>query len=122
MKTNTTALLFDGECEFCNFWIQFVKKRNSKATFEFYPLQSETGKKLRTEYRINDEIDSVVVIKKNKAFVKSNAALQIVESIGGVWSLLLILWIIPKPIRDWGYDIIAKNRHRLFKSKNCEIH
>ncbi|MGB1041655.1 MAG: DCC1-like thiol-disulfide oxidoreductase family protein [Flavobacteriales bacterium] len=36
MKANTTILLFDGECEFCNFWIQFVKKRNSKATFEFY--------------------------------------------------------------------------------------
>ena len=96
MKANTTILLFDGECEFCNFWIQFVKKRNSKATFEFYPLQSEKGQKLITEYRISDEIDSVVVIKKNKAFVKSNAALQIVKSLGGVWRLLLIFWMIPK--------------------------
>ena len=100
MNTKNPILLFDGECEFCNFWIQFVKKRNSQAEFLFHPLQSEKGEQLIEEYKIGREIDSVVVIKNKRAFIKSNAALQIVKSLEGLWKLLFVFWIIPKPIRD----------------------
>ena len=119
-KVREITLLFDGDCEFCNFWIQFIKKRKSNFQFKFFPLSSKEGKSLIQLYKINT--DSVVVIKNNKAFIKSNAGFQIIKSLGKGWNLLLIFWIIPRPIRDLGYDYIAKNRYRLIKKNNCKIH
>ncbi|MGB1041685.1 MAG: thiol-disulfide oxidoreductase DCC family protein [Flavobacteriales bacterium] len=123
MEPNKKVLvLFDGECKFCNFWVQFIKKRKSKSEFVFHPLQSDIGKDSIDSYQIHADIDSIVVIKNDKAFIKSSAALQVLKSIGGIWNLLLIFWVIPRAIRDWGYDIIAKNRHRFFKSTSCKLH
>lgn len=123
MKESNPILLFDGDCEFCNFWVQFILKRKPKNRFQFFPLQSERGKELLVKYQINPSTDSVVFIWKNKAYIKSNAAFQIVKQLGPFWKLLFVIWLIPRPIRDWMYDLVAKNRHKLFNSKNeCEIH
>lgn len=123
MRDKLDIILFDGECEFCNFWIQFIRKRKkSKNHFKFYAIQSESGKDLLNKHKVDLAIDSIVVIKNNKSFVKSSAAIQIIKSIGGIWNLFLVLWIIPKPIRNWCYDKIAENRHRFFKTNSCEIH
>ncbi len=122
MSAVNPILLFDGECKFCSFWVQFIKKRKPKNQFQFLPLQSETGKELLHEYKVNPSIDSVVFIWKEKAHIKSNAAFQILIQLGGFWNLLLVFWLIPRPIRDWMYDLVARNRHRFVKNNNCEIH
>ena len=123
MNRQNPILLFDGDCKICNFWVQFIQKRKPKNRFEFIPLQSEKGKSLLVELKIDSSIDSIVFIWKNKAHIKSYAALQIIKQFGSWWRILLIFWAVPKPIRDWGYDFIAKNRHRFFAAKNdCEIH
>ena len=116
-------LLFDGECEFCNFWVQFIQKRKPKNKFEFLPLQSDKGKVLLVDNKIDSSVDSIVFIWNSKAYIKSNAALQIIKQLGFWWKILLIFWFVPKPIRDWGYDFIARNRHRFFAGKKeCDIH
>ena len=123
MKTLNPILLFDGDCKICNFWVQFIQKRKPRKKFEFTPLQSQKGKLLLEDYKINSSIDSIVFIWKNKAHIKSGAAFQIIKQFGFFWQISLIFWLIPKPIRDWVYDLIAKNRHRFFATKNeCEIH
>lgn len=123
MKQSNPILLFDGDCKICNFWVQFIQKRKPKNKFEFLPLQSDKGKALLIEFKIDSTIDSIVFIWKKKAYIKSNAAFQIIKQFGFWWKILLVFWLIPKPIRDWGYDVIAKNRHRFFVTKKeCEIH
>ncbi len=116
-------ILFDGECKFCNFWIALIQRQKAQHKFNYYPLNSAKGGELKEEYKINPNIDSVLVLDGGKVFDKSSAAFRIVRVLGGGWNMLFVFWLIPKPLRDWMYDKVAKNRHRLFKNRtNCEIH
>lgn len=123
MRNEKTILLFDGECEFCNFWVQFIQKRKPKVKMLYLPLQSSEGEQYLKSHQVHSSVDSIVFIWKNKAYTKSNAAFQIVRQLGGVWKLLFVFWLVPRPLRDWVYDLIAKNRKRFFiTKKDCEIH
>ena len=116
------TILFDGDCSFCNFWVKFINKRDPKKQFEFVSLQSEKGIKLLEEYHISKEIDSVVFINNNKGFVKSGAVLRIAWYLKFPYPLAVIFMVIPWFMRNWVYDLIAKNRHKIFKENNsCEI-
>lgn len=123
MRNEKAILLFDGECEFCNFWVQFIQKRKPKVKMFYLPLQSNEGKQLLQNHQIHSSVDSIVFIWKNKAYTKSNAAFQIVRQLGGLWNLFFVFWLVPKPLRDWIYDLIAKHRKKFFiTKKDCEIH
>ncbi len=71
MNTNKHIILFDGECNFCSFWVKYVVKRDRKDMFRFASLQSEKGKELLTKYEVDDLIDSVVLIEEERYFIKS---------------------------------------------------
>lgn len=120
--TKTKTILFDGDCSFCNFWVKFINKRDPKKQYEFVSLQSEKGIELLEEYHISKEIDSVVFINNNKGFVKSGAVLRIAWFLKFPYPLAVVFMVIPWFMRNWVYDIIAKNRHKIFKENNsCEI-
>lgn len=115
-------ILFDGECNFCNWNVQFIIKRDPKAIFQFASLQSEIGLQLIEQYHIPNHRDSLILIEKDQYYVKSTAALRICKKLHLFWRFLSIFMIIPKKVRDFGYDIIAKNRYKLFgKSDRCMI-
>ncbi|MGE8207168.1 thiol-disulfide oxidoreductase DCC family protein [Heyndrickxia sp. NPDC080065] len=107
-------ILFDGVCNFCNSSVQFIIKRDPAGCFKFASLQSEIGKKLLREHGIHDEIDSFVLIEDNTYYIKSSAALRMCKNLQGLWRLLYLFLIIPPPIRDFFYDLIAKNRYKWF--------
>lgn len=116
------VILFDGECNFCNRSVQFIIKRDPKARFKFASLQSEVGEQLLDEYNAPKHIDSLVLIENNRIFYKSTAALGVCKNLKGIWKLLHVLIVIPRPIRDLVYDIFAKNRYRLFgQRKSCML-
>lgn len=114
-------ILFDGTCNFCNFWVNFVIKRDKKDEFRFASLQSEIGKKIKLQYQITDEIDSVVLIKNNRAYIRSNAALEITKNLKGLWFLLYSFKIIPSVIRNVVYDFVARSRYKWFGKSDCEL-
>ncbi len=115
-------ILFDGICNFCNQSVQFVIKRDPSHIFHFASLQSDIGRNLLNEYGINENVNSVVYITNGKAYVKSDAGLQIARRLNGFWKLLYIFYLVPTPIRDLVYDYIAKNRYKWFgKSDSCMI-
>ncbi|MBD7983959.1 thiol-disulfide oxidoreductase DCC family protein [Sporosarcina sp. Sa2YVA2] len=107
-------VLFDGECNFCNSSVQFIIKRDPAAHFMFTSLQSEAGQKYAKQYHIPDDVDSIVLIEKGKAYTKSSAALHIAKKLDGLWHLLFLFILVPKPIRDGAYDYFARNRYRWF--------
>jgi predicted DCC family thiol-disulfide oxidoreductase YuxK len=121
MKYKGRILLFDGICNLCNAIVYFVIKRDSRSIIKFAAIQSEKGQLLSKALGIEaDKIDSVVYIKNNFVFYKSTAALELLKDLGKIWSLFYIFIFIPKPIRDFMYDIIAKWRYRIFgKRNNC---
>ena len=123
-KDDKKIILFDGVCNLCNSSIQFVIKHDKKNRYKFAALQSDVAKMLLNERGIDSsQIDSIVLIDPNTAYyIKSSAALEIGKSFGGGWRRLSIFEWVPRPIRDWIYDLIAKNRYSWFgKQNDCMI-
>jgi len=111
------VILFDGECNFCDSSVQFIIKRDPYAYFHFASLQSEIGVALTKKYGVPEEVDSLVYIEKNKTYTKSGAALRIAKKLDGLWHLLFIFILVPRPIRDGVYAYIARNRYKWFGKK-----
>ena len=114
-------VIFDDHCLLCNKAVKFIIKRDPKALFAFTGMQSLLAKKLREKYQLTAlKDDTIILIKEGKAYLKSDAALEIVKSFSPLWRLLLITKIFPRYIRDLGYDLIATNRYKLFgRSDTC---
>lgn len=115
-------ILFDGVCNFCNATINKLIKLDKKDIFLFCSLQSDTGKKIVSDLKIDtSKIDSIILFEPGLAYyIKSTAALEVINSLGSFWSLFNVFYIFPSNIRDILYDFIAKNRYKWFgKSTQC---
>ena len=120
---NHHIILFDGVCNFCNFWVNFIMNRDKNDIYKFAAMQSESGQKLLQEFKLNvSDFDTFVLIVNDKHFTKSTAALKISKNLRSVVKLLYPLIILPGPIRDFFYDLIAKNRYKFFGKRDiCRI-
>lgn len=115
-------VLFDGVCNLCNNSVQFILKRDPEARYRFCSLQSDIGRELVGKHGLSQDLNSIVLIENDKSYTKSTAALKISRNLKGFWKLLSILLIVPKPLRDFFYDIIAGNRYRWFgKQDSCML-
>lgn len=114
-------ILFDGVCNFCNDSVRFVMKRDKKDLYRYASLQSDLGQKMTDERGIDTtEIDSTILIIPDEAYyIKSDAALQISKNLTGLYPILSLFSIIPSSIRDFFYDIIARNRYKWFGKKEA---
>jgi predicted DCC family thiol-disulfide oxidoreductase YuxK len=122
MENQYPIILFDGFCNLCNGTVDFLLKRDHKKQFRFAPLQSETGKLLIRKFEIPSNTDSVILIKLNRIYFESDAALEIAGMLPFPWKLGVIFKIVPKKIRNGLYRWIAKNRYSWFgKRTTCRI-
>jgi predicted DCC family thiol-disulfide oxidoreductase YuxK len=116
------VVLFDGVCNLCNSSINWIIDHDKKNLFRFAALQSDFGAGMVQKHQVKGAMDSVVLLENDKIFFRSSAALRILKHIGGIYSLAYGLIIIPRVIRDFVYDLIARNRYRWFgKQDSCRI-
>ncbi|MFD2519628.1 thiol-disulfide oxidoreductase DCC family protein [Emticicia soli] len=118
------VILFDGVCNFCNSTINFLIDRDKKGIFKFAALQSDPGREILKKHNITTltDFDSVILEKDGKLYQKSDAALEIARNMDGLWKLLYGFKILPRFIRDFVYDLVAKNRYRLMgKMDACRL-
>jgi len=114
-------IFFDGVCNLCNGAVNFIIDRDPEAKFRFAALQSESAKSILPHERINN-VDSIVLLKNKKTFIKSDAALHIAKDMKFPWSLFQVFFIVPKFLRDPLYDFIAKRRYKWFgKKDSCRM-
>ena len=119
MTNNSKIILFDGVCNLCNGAVNFVIKRDKKNIFKFATLQSEHAQEFGFDPK---NMDSIILIDGDKNYSKSTAALHIAKNLSGGYPLLYSFMFLPKFIRDWVYDYIAKNRYKWFgKKESCMI-
>ena len=120
---NKSIILFDGVCNLCNASVNFIIKHDKNAQFIFASLQSDAAKEILLQYNLKKiKIDSIVLIQNNEIYEKSSAALRIAKALSGGFKSLYLFIIIPKFIRDFGYDYIAKNRYKWYGQKEtCMI-
>ncbi len=116
-------ILFDGVCNLCNYFAQFIIRWDRRGFFKFTPIQSEVGKSLLNHFNIQPgDIDSVVYIRGDKCFIRSDAVLNALKDLKGIWMMFFVLIVIPRFLRNLIYNAIAKSRYRLFgKRENCMI-
>lgn len=116
-------ILFDGICNLCNSSVNFIIDRDIKNVFKFASLQSEPGQQLLNKFILNStEFNSVILIDGKKFYTKSTAVLKIVKEFSFLWKFIYIFIIVPRPVRNFIYDIIANNRYKWFgKKDSCRI-
>ena len=122
-STNSYIILFDGICNFCNYWVDFIIKRDKDKTLKFATLQSDAGKKIANQFSIvNKNIDSIIFIKGGNYFARSDAVLEIAKELKSVWKILYLLKVIPRHLCNFIYDLIAKYRYPIFGKRNsCRV-
>lgn len=115
-------VLYDGDCGFCNFWVQWILKKDKKDHFLFASLQGNFGQQFLIERNLENKNFGTIYLWKPGGYYlqKSNAILKITETLGGIYSILKIFYIVPIFIRDIIYDWVSINRQKLM-SASCII-
>ncbi len=118
------VVYFDGVCNLCDRSVRFIIRNDKKQQFLFAPLQSNAGTLVLNNLGFNtkNEPNSVILEYKGKYYFRSGAALNILNLLGGFWSMAYIFIIVPPFIRDIVYNIISKNRYKWYgKSEACMV-
>ena len=123
LEVQNPVILFDGVCNLCSGSVRFIINRDPSGIFKFAPLQSETGKNLVSQFDLsNRKLDSIILIENSNYYLRSTAALKIAQRLGALWPLLSLLRLVPRPVRDYIYDIVARNRCKWYgKSVECMV-
>jgi predicted DCC family thiol-disulfide oxidoreductase YuxK len=126
MSTSETApvLLYDGVCGFCNKAVQTILKHDRRGEMRFAALQSEYGRAVLKRHPELEGVDSVVLVERGpggeRVHARSAASLRVAAYLGGPWKLFLAARIIPAPVRDFFYNLVARYRYRFFgKHDSC---
>ncbi len=116
-------LLFDGVCNLCNGTVNWLIDHDPEGKLYFCSLQSEKGQAILEQFGLEKkDFQSVIFLKNNTLYQKSDAALEVLKTLGGFWKILYFFKIVPLPIRNYFYDLIARNRYTWFgKSEACRI-
>ena len=117
-------VLFDGICNLCNASVNFIIKNDKKDRFRFSPIQSKVGQQIIKDLHIDTKkTDSIILYSEKKEIsYKSTAALLIVKHLGFPRHIMVIFLIVPKFIRNWVYDFIARNRYKWYgKREKCML-
>lgn len=117
------TIIFDGVCNFCNRTVNIILEYDKDTYFQFAPSQSKAAMDIMQQFGLEQQaITSVILIDNEKVYTKTDAVIRIANHLSGCPSLFRFIKYIPKPIRNFGYDLIAKNRYTLFgKRASCRI-
>ena len=112
-------VFYDGECGFCNYWVQWILERDKKDKFLFSSLQSDFGQKFLNERNLPNEVFDTLYLWKPESFYlsKYQAILRIASELGGVYSLANIGKILPDFIGNQFYNLVSRNRKKLAENQ-----
>jgi predicted DCC family thiol-disulfide oxidoreductase YuxK len=130
-------VLYDGLCGMCDGVVQFLLRHDKKDRFRFAPQQGEAARQILARHSLDSATDfattdfatteTIYVIEnynspQEKIYTKSDAALRIADGLGGIWALARPARLLPRSFRDACYDLVARNRYRIFgRRTECRI-
>jgi predicted DCC family thiol-disulfide oxidoreductase YuxK len=123
MTEPAPLVIFDGVCNLCVGSVKFILGHEREPVLHFASLQSATGARLVRELGFDPEdAKTFVLVDGGRAYVRSAAAIHLAYFLRWPWQLLAAVRIIPRPVRDWAYGLVAANRHRLFgRTEACMV-
>jgi len=108
-------VFFDGQCVYCNKWVRRIFKWNKTRNIFFAALEDEKSVNILKQHGHNVEaMSSVIFLSNNQVYSKSSAVLQICKHLDGLWKFASVFIIIPRPIRDYLYNVVGRNRYKWF--------
>ncbi|HEX6162096.1 MAG TPA: DCC1-like thiol-disulfide oxidoreductase family protein [Vicinamibacterales bacterium] len=118
----SAIILFDGTCAFCEGSVKFVAKRDN-GYFLFGASQNPEGQALLRRFgNTGDAARSMMLIEGDRLYQRSDAVLRIAKRMTAPWKFAAVFLLVPRPIRDLVYRVVAANRHRIAgRSNACEI-
>ena len=105
--------VFDGVCVLCSTGARWLIRHDRAEKFRFAAAQSDLGRALYAHYGI-DFNETYLLLAAGTVHIKSDGYLELCRQLGGAWRFLLVLKLIPRPLRDALYDLVARNRYRWF--------
>ena len=121
-------LLYDGVCAFCDGMVKFVLARDKGGSLKFAPLQGEFAAGVLHRHPELRALDALILVQSGatpadeRVWNSSEAVVRLWEYVGGPWRAMSLLRVIPRPLRDWGYNRFASVRYRIFgKYDACPI-
>jgi predicted DCC family thiol-disulfide oxidoreductase YuxK len=122
-ETDRSLVLYDGDCRLCRGAVSFIARHDPRGRFRCETLQSRAvelaplaagpgGDVLRGLAAADGRPGTLVLIEGGRAFVRSTAALRIARRLRFPWNLLTIGLLVPRPVRDAVYDMVARRRRR----------
>lgn len=117
-------MLFDGVCNLCNGALQFMLRVEKHDKLQFCTLQSDAAIALLEHLNAPLDLSTVVYVVDGHLYTHSSAvSLMLRHHAKPFYALMgLILGVIPKPLRDFGYRFVAGNRYKWFGQKeSCLI-
>src|SRR5579864_4596084 len=128
-SVSNPVILYDGLCCLCNRMVQFVLKRDSHDLFQFAALQSDFAARIiRRHGAAPEDLDTVYVVSDHglpseRLASRSDAAAVVLHELGGAWAVLgAALRCLPRGLRNWIYNLVARNRYRIFgKYDSCQV-
>lgn len=115
LQPGDRVVLFDGVCRLCNGSARFLIRHDRHRKIKLASMQSVEGQALLAWFCLPTErFESMAFIENNQLYVRSEAFVRVMKHLPQPWPLLTVISVIPKAIRDWCYDRIARNRYRLF--------
>jgi predicted DCC family thiol-disulfide oxidoreductase YuxK len=118
---NKPIVIYDGVCYLCQSSVNFIIARDTTNQFLFSPLQCDFAQSLMAKHDVSDLVqDTFILIKDDKCYMRSDAALEISRSFSGGYRWLRIFKIVPSALRDACYRLIARHRYKIFgKAEEC---
>jgi len=114
-------ILYDGVCGLCNGFVQFVLRRDAVGYFRFCALQDPISAEILVRHNLNPATLSTVCLvtdpwtPQEQLATRSKAVLMVLCQLGATWRwAAALLRLIPRPLRDFGYSLVARIRHRIF--------
>lgn len=119
MDEDKLIVFYDGDCGFCNHWVEWILKNDKNNKFRFSALQSDYGQAFLNQRGLQNKTLDTIYLWKPKSFYlkKSEAVLEIAKNLGGRYAWLTVFNIIPTALADLVYDNVAKRRHQLSQNK-----
>ena len=117
-------IVFDGVCIFCSGFVRWVVYWDREKKFRFATAQSPLGEALYRAHGLRtDFYETNLVLIDGVAYLRMDSLIAVLDTIGGAWrALSFALKLMPRPLRDWLYGLVARNRYRLFgRKESCEI-
>jgi predicted DCC family thiol-disulfide oxidoreductase YuxK len=117
-----SIVFFDGECVMCNGFVDLLLKVDPSSRMQVAPLQGETARQLLPPLPTDRAAWSIFYKDETHLYQESDAFIHICQRLGGLWSVFSLIWLVPRPIRDGIYRMVARNRYRAFgRRSTCRM-